>query len=229
MNPIAHIAIIMDGNGRWALKRRKPRNAGHRKGLDNISEIINYCKKQKVKHLTLFVFSLDNWKRSPKEILYLFKLLENFLDKYKKKLLKEKIKINFLGERKKLDKNFYHKILSIENETAKDYEITVNLAFNYSSKAEIVSSFNKILKNKLNKKITPSLVEKNLYTSGIPDPEILIRTGGKNRLSDFLLWQISYSEIFFIKKLWPDFKSKDLNKIVNEYKKIKRNFGGIND
>ena len=142
---------------------------------------------------------------------------------------KEKIKINFLGERKKLDKNFYHKILSIENETAKDYEITVNLAFNYSSKAEIVSSFNKILKNKLNKKITPSLVEKNLYTSGIPDPEILIRTGGKNRLSDFLLWQISYSEIFFIKKLWPDFKSKDLNKIVNEYKKIKRNFGAIND
>jgi undecaprenyl diphosphate synthase len=227
MNSITHIAIIMDGNGRWALERKKSRNIGHRKGLDNISEIINYCKKEKVKYLTLFVFSLDNWKRSSKEIVYLFKLLENFLDKYKQKLLKEKIRINFLGEKKKLNKKFYHKMISIQKETSKNYEITVNLAFNYSSKEELIRSFNRILKNKLNKKITPSLVEKNLYTSGIPDPEILIRTGGKNRLSNFLLWQISYSEIFFIKKLWPDFKSNDLNKIVKEYKKIKRNFGAV--
>jgi undecaprenyl diphosphate synthase len=226
MNHISHIAIIMDGNGRWALKRKKSRNAGHRKGLDNISEIINYCKEEKIKHLTLFVFSLDNWKRSSKEIVYLFKLLENFLDKYKTKLLKEKIKINFLGEKKKIEKNFYNKIISIQKETAKNYEITVNLAFNYSSKVELASSFNKISKNKLNKKITPKLIEKNLYTSKIPDPEILIRTGGKKRLSNFLLWQISYSEIFFIRKLWPDFKSNDLKKIIKEYRKIKRNFGG---
>ena len=226
MNHISHIAIIMDGNGRWALKRKKSRNAGHRKGLDNISEIINYCKEEKIKHLTLFVFSLDNWKRSSKEIVYLFKLLENFLDKYKTKLLKEKKKINFLGEKKKIEKNFYNKIISIQKETAKNYEITVNLAFNYSSKVELASSFNKISKNKLNKKITPKLIEKNLYTSKIPDPEILIRTGGKKRLSNFLLWQISYSEIFFIRKLWPDFKSNDLKKIIKEYRKIKRNFGG---
>ena len=229
MNCVNHIAIIMDGNGRWALKRKKPRNYGHRKGLDNISEIINYCKKKKVKHLTLFVFSLDNWKRSSKEIVYLFKLLENFLDKYKKKLLKDKIKINFLGEKKKLERNFYHKILSIQKDTSKEYEITVNLAFNYSSKVELINTFNKIIKKNFIKKITTELVEKNLYTSGIPDPEILIRTGGKNRLSDFLLWQMAYSEIFFIKKLWPDFKSTDLNKIVKEYSKIKRNFGAVRE
>jgi undecaprenyl diphosphate synthase len=229
MNSITHIAVIMDGNGRWALKRKKARNSGHRKGLDNISEIINYCKKQKIKHLTLYVFSYDNWKRSSKEILYLFKLLENFIDKYKKKLMKEKIKINFLGEKKKLDKKFYAKIQSIQKETIKNNDITVNLAFNYSSRKELASACNKILKKKLNKTITPAIIEKNLYTSAIPDPEILIRTGGQNRLSDFLLWQISYSEIFFIKKLWPDFKSNDLDKIVKKYKKIKRNFGAIDE
>lgn len=227
MSKINHVAIIMDGNGRWALKRNKPRNFGHQEGLKKIIALIDFSKKNKIKFLTLFVFSLDNWKRSKKEITFLFSLLESFLDKNIGELIKNKIKIKSIGERKKLSKELVKKIKKVEKLSSVNYDITVNLAFNYSSKIEIIQSFKKSIKKK--NKLTPNSIKNNLYTKDIPDPELLIRTGGQNRLSDFMLWQMSYTEIFFLKKLWPDFNKNDFKKIIQEYKKIKRNFGGVND
>lgn len=227
MSEINHVAIIMDGNGRWALKRNKPRNFGHQEGLKNISSLIDFAKKNKIKFLTLFVFSLDNWKRSKKEVTFLFGLLEKFLDKNINELIKKKIKIKSIGEKKKLSKKLVDKIKKVEKSSSINYDITVNLAFNYSSKIEIIESFKKSIKQK--KRITVNSVKNNLYTKNIPDPELLIRTGGQNRLSDFMLWQMSYTEIFFLKKLWPDFNKSDFKKILQEYKKIKRNFGSIDD
>ena len=195
--------------------------------LKNISSLIEFAKKNKIKFLTLFVFSLDNWKRSKKEVNFLFNLLEKFLDKNIEELIKKKIKIKSIGERKKLSKKLINKIKKVEKLSSMNYDITVNLAFNYSSKTEIIESFKKSIKQKV--KITKDTIKKNLYTKNIPDPELLIRTGGQNRLSDFMLWQMSYTEIFFLKKLWPDFNKNDFKKILQEYKKIKRNFGSIDD
>ena len=226
MNSLSHIAIIMDGNGRWAEQRKKPRNFGHKKGLDNIKPIIEFCKKNMISFLTLYVFSLDNWKRSEKEVGYLFSLIDQLFGKYTKYLIKNKIRINFIGEKTNLKKELINKIKNIQKITSKEYDITVNLAFNYSSKFEIANAFSKCAKNK---KITPKIIEQNLYTSEIPDPEILIRTGGLRRISDFLLWQISYTEIFFLKKFWPDFKTSDLSSVLRDYHKIQRNFGSINE
>ena len=216
----------MDGNGRWALKKNKPRNYGHKMGLKNIKNIIELCTKKKIKFLTLYVFSIDNWKRSKKEVFFLFNLLTNYLKKYLKYLVKNKIRVKFLGEKIKLKKSLIHHIKKVEKATSKNYIITINLAFNYSSKIEILSAANTLRKK--NKKITINLMNKSLYTKTIPDPEILIRTGGYCRLSDFLLWQIAYSEIFFLKKLWPDFTTRDLNKVITKFKKIQRNFGDAN-
>jgi len=226
MNHISHIAIIMDGNGRWALKKNKPRNYGHKMGLKNIKNIIELCAKKKIKFLTLYVFSVDNWKRSKKEVSFLFNLLTNYLKKYLNYLVKNKIRVKFLGENKKLKKSLINYIKKVEKITSKNYGTTINLAFNYSSKIEILNAANTLRKK--NKKITINLMNKNLYTEAMPDPEILIRTGGYCRLSDFLLWQIAYSEIFFIKKLWPDFAIRDLNKVISKFKKIQRNFGDVN-
>ena len=228
MNSLSHVAIIMDGNGRWALKRNKSRNYGHEKGIDNIKNIIATCKKKKIKYLTLFVFSVDNWNRSKSEVSFLFNLLKKFLKKDINFLISNKIKIKIIGEKKNLDRNLLKNFKNIEKLTSENYDITINIAFNYSSKLEIINSINKILKKK-NKTANIKDLEENLYAGKIPNPEILIRTGGYNRLSDFLLWQLSYSEIFFLKKLWPDFKSTDLIYIINKYKKIKRNFGSVNE
>jgi len=226
MNPLNHIAIIMDGNGRWAEQKKKTRDFGHKKGLDNIRPIIEFCKKKKISFLTLYVFSLDNWKRSEKEVRFLFSLIDQLFGKYTKYLIKNKIRINFIGEKTNLKKELINKIKNIQKITSEDYDTTVNLAFNYSSKLEITNALSKCIKNK---KITPKIIEGNLYTANIPDPEILIRTGGLRRISDFLLWQISYTEIFFLKKFWPDFKTSDLSKILIDYHKIRRNFGAINE
>ena len=226
MNSLSHIAIIMDGNGRWAEQKKKTRDFGHKKGLDNIRPIIEFCKKKKISFLTLYVFSLDNWKRSEKEVRFLFSLIDQLFGKYTKYLIKNKIRINFIGEKTNLKKELINKMRNIQKITSKDYDTTVSLAFNYSSKLEITNALSKCIKNK---KITPKIIEGNLYTANIPDPEILIRTGGLRRISDFLLWQISYTEIFFLKKFWPDFKTSDLNKILIDYHKIKRNFGAINE
>ena len=223
MNPLNHVAIIMDGNGRWGITKKNNRNYGHQKGLDVVENIIKESIKLKIKYLTFFTFSTENWKRPKKEIIFLFDLLENFLKKKINKLNKNNIKIKILGEKvfsKKLNKllNFS------EKKTIKNTKIQINLALNYGSKLEIIRAFN-LLKNK--KKINENDLISKLYTHDMPDPDILIRTGGTKRLSNFLLWQIAYSEIYFVKKLWPDFNIKDYNRIIKNFRSIKRNFGSI--
>ena len=224
MNPLNHVAIIMDGNGRWGLKYKNSRNEGHKAGILTVEKIIRETIKHKIKHLTLFVFSTENWKRPVAEKKYLFKLLENFLTKRLNDLHKQNIKLNVIGV-----KNFSKKLNTLlklsEKKTLKNTTLQINLALNYGSKFEILNAIKKINKNNL--KINEKNLNKYLFTKNIPDPEILIRTGNTKRLSNFLLWQLAYAEIFFEKKLWPDFNEKDYNKVITKYKKIKRNFGEI--
>ncbi len=220
-----HVAIIMDGNGRWALQKGKSRNYGHQRGLRAIEKIVDYSIKKKISYLTLFTFSSENWKRPKKEVNFLFKLLENYFKKNLLKVIKSGIKVKIIGNRSKLASNLRKIIKLVENKTKKNKKILVQLALNYGSKQEIINSL-KIV-NKKKQKVTIKNFEKTLYTSSFPDPDILIRTGGQRRLSNFLLWQIAYTEIFFVKKMWPDFNNNDFQKILNEFKKIKRNFGDI--
>ena len=225
MSVANHVAIIMDGNGRWALQKGKSRNYGHQCGLKAIEKIVDYSIKKKISYLTLFTFSSENWKRPKKEINFLFKLLENYFKKNLLKVIRNGIKVKIIGNKSKLGRNLRKIIRIAENKTRKNKKISVQLALNYGSKQEIINSM-KIV-NKKKQKITIKNFEKNLYTSDFPDPEILIRTGGQRRLSNFLLWQIAYTEIFFVKKMWPDFNNNDFQKILNKFKKIKRNFGNI--
>tara|TARA_B100001939_G_C16846084_1_gene575275 strand:- start:368 stop:1042 length:675 start_codon:yes stop_codon:yes gene_type:complete len=224
MNPLKHVAIIMDGNGRWGLKYKKSRNEGHRAGLITIEKIIKESIKNKIKFLTLYAFSTENWKRPKNEISFLFKLLENFLQSKINEFHKQDIKLKIIGK-----KNFSEKINNLlifsEKKTFKNKKLQINLALNYGSKSEIVNSLKLIKKNK--EKISEKKIEKYLHTANIPDPDILIRTGNTKRLSNFLLWQIAYTEIFFEKKLWPAFNESDFRKIIKKYKNIKRNFGSI--
>ena len=223
MNLVKHMAIIMDGNGRWGLKHKNSRNLGHKEGLKTVEMVMKFCIKNQIKFLTLYAFSTENWKRPLKERNYLFNLLEIYLKEKLEKVHSEKIKIRILGE-----KNFskrLNKLLNFaEKRTIKNTKLQINLALNYGSKKEIVYAFNKLKKRS---KISENDINNNLYTKNIPEPEILIRTGNTQRLSNFLLWQAAYTEIFFEKKLWPDFKDKDLNKIMKKFSNIKRNFGKI--
>ena len=223
MNPIKHMAIIMDGNGRWGLKHKNSRNLGHKEGLKTVEMVMKYCLKKKIKFLTLYAFSTENWKRPLKERNYLFRLLEIYLIEKLEKLNNEKIKIKILGEKK-----FYNKLNKLldfaEKKTVGNTKLQINLALNYGSKKEIVYAFDKLKKRS---KISENDINNNLYTKNIPEPEILIRTGNTQRLSNFLLWQAAYTEIFFEKKLWPDFKDKDLNKVMKKFSNIKRNFGKV--
>ena len=224
MNPLNHVAIIMDGNGRWGLRYKNSRNSGHKAGLKTVEKIIKETVKNKIKFLTLFAFSTENWKRPKKEINYLFNLLENFLINRIDDLNKQNIKLKILGSKKFSSK--LNNLLNLsEKKTSKNSKLQINLALNYGSKSELINAFKKIYKDKL--KINEKNLTKNLQTRNIPDPDLLIRTGNTKRLSNFLLWQIAYSEIFFEKKLWPEFNGKDYNKIIREYKNIKRNFGNI--
>ena len=225
MSVANHVAIIMDGNGRWALQKGKSRNYGHQCGLKAIEKIVDYSIKKKISYLTLFTFSSENWKRPKKEVNFLFKLLENYFKKNLLKVIRNGIKVKIIGNKSKLASNLRKIIKLAENKTRKNKKISVQLALNYGSKQEIINSM-KIV-NKKKQKITIKNFEKNLYTSDFPDPDILIRTGGQRRLSNFLLWQIAYTEIFFVKKMWPDFNNNDFQKILNKFKKIKRNFGNI--
>ena len=225
MNPIKHVAIIMDGNGRWGLKHNKSRNYGHRAGLKTVEKIIRVSLRKKIPYLTLFAFSTENWRRPQKEINFLLKLLENFLQTKLNQLIEQKIKLKIIGDKNKFPKRIKKIINYSENKTKKNKKLHINLAINYGSKSEIVESIKRIIKKKQN--ISEKKINSNLYTSDIPDPEILIRTGNTKRLSNFLLWQIAYSEIFFEKKLWPDFNENDYLKILNKFKIIKRNFGRI--
>ncbi|MDB2692961.1 polyprenyl diphosphate synthase [Candidatus Pelagibacter bacterium] len=225
MNPVKHVAIIMDGNGRWGIKHKNSRNAGHRAGLHTAESVIDECLKINIKYLTLYTFSTENWKRPKKEINYLFNLLENFLTNKIDNLLKKNIKLKFIGEINKLPIRLRKIIKNSELKTSKNSSLQVNVALNYGSKSELINSIKNIRKKKI--KINEKNIDNNLFTKNIIDPDILIRTGNTQRLSNFMLWQLAYTEIFFEKKLWPDFKSNDFKKILNKFKSIKRNFGSI--
>ena len=224
MNPLNHVAIIMDGNGRWGLKHKNSRNEGHKEGLNAVEKIIKETIRQKINYLTLYVFSTENWNRPKKEVNYLFSLLENFLTNRIEDFNKQNIKIKIIGI-KNFSKKLNKLLNSAEKKTFYNKTLQINLALNYGSKFEIINAIRKINKNK--DQINEKNFSKYLQTQNIPDPEILIRTGNTKRLSNFLLWQLAYAEIFFEKKLWPDFNEKDYIKIIRKYKKVKRNFGKI--
>ena len=224
MNPLNHVAIIMDGNGRWGLKNRNSRNAGHKAGLNTVQKIIKESIKQKIKYLTLYAFSTENWKRPKTEIDYLFNLLESFLIDKLGKLHEQKIKLKIIGI-KNFSKNLNNLLKSAEKKTSKNQRLQINLALNYGSKFELLNAFKNL--NRKKDTINEKNLAKYLQTKNIPDPDILIRTGNTRRLSNFLLWQLAYSEIFFEKKLWPEFNEKDYNRIIKKYKSTKRNFGNI--
>ena len=225
MNPVKHVAIIMDGNGRWGVKHKKSRNAGHRAGLGTVDLIINQCIHNKIQVLTLYTFSSENWKRPKTEIAFLFKLLENFLSKKINEIIKKDIKLKFIGELNKFSAKLQKLIKLSEKKTFNKKTLQVNIALNYGSKIELINTIKKIKQKKIT--INEKNIDNNLYTKHLPNPDILIRTGDTHRLSNFLLWQLSYTEIFFEKKLWPDFTVKDFSKIINKFKSIKRNFGSI--
>ncbi len=224
MNPLNHVAIIMDGNGRWGIKYKKSRNAGHKAGINAVERVIKETIKQNIKYLTLYAFSTENWQRPKKEINYLFKLLESFLANRLEDLNKQNIKLKIIGK-----KNFSLKLNNLlkysEKKTSKNSKLQVNLALNYGAKYEIINAIKNINLNK--EVINENNLTKYLQTKNIPDPDLLIRTGDTKRLSNFLLWQLAYSEIFFEKKLWPDFNESDYRRIIKKFKKIKRNFGSI--
>ncbi len=224
MNPLNHVAIIMDGNGRWGQKYKNSRNAGHKAGLNTVEKIIKETIKQKIKFLTLYAFSTENWKRPKKEVNYLFNLLETFLTSKVDELHKQNIKLKIIGL-KKFSKRL-NKLLNLsEKKTSKNKRLQLNLALNYGSKTELLNAFKSLKNNK--EKINEVNLKKYLQTKNIPDPDLLIRTGNTKRLSNFLLWQLAYSEIFFEKKLWPEFSENDYNIIIKKYRNIKRNFGKI--
>tara|TARA_B100001027_G_scaffold215874_1_gene190793 strand:- start:2005 stop:2685 length:681 start_codon:yes stop_codon:yes gene_type:complete len=220
-----HIAIIMDGNGRWGLKRGKSRNYGHSEGIKTVKKIISAAISKKIQYLTLFTFSTENWKRPKKEIDFLIRILESYIVKELDNLIKKKIRLKIIGNINKFPKSLKVKLKNVEKLTKKNEKIQINIALNYGSKEELIKTIIKL--KYLSLKINEKNISNNLYTKGIPDPEILIRTGNTYRLSNFLLWQLSYAEIFFVKKLWPDFNKNDLNRIISRYTKIRRNFGGI--
>ena len=224
----SHIAIIMDGNGRWGLKKYNDRNKGHYYGLQNINKVIKNCIKLHIKYLTLYTFSTENWNRPKKEIEYLFFLFKFFYQKNFNKINKNNIRIKFIGDLKNIPADLKVIIKKIQEKTKTNNRITVVFAFNYGAKSELINAFKKIHKNK-NNKISEELISNNLYTKNMPDPDILVRTGGEKRLSNFLLWQLSYAELFFIEKSWPDFNFLDLKKIVNKFSGIKRRFGGLDE
>ena len=226
MNKLNHIAIIMDGNGRWGLKRKKSRNYGHLKGIKTVETVIKSSLIKKIPYLTLYTFSTENWKRPETEINFLFDLIRKSLKKKINKIIKQGIRVNIIGKKKELPQDIKKIIKLIEKKTIKNKKITLNLALNYGSKEEIINAFSNLVSKKKGK-ININNFEQELYTHNIPDPEILIRTGGAKRLSNFLLWQLAYTEIFFIDKLWPDFNENDFNKIINKFYNIKRNYGKV--
>ena len=225
MNPINHVAIIMDGNGRWGLKNKKSRNLGHKAGLNTVENIIKHTIKNNIKFLTLYAFSTENWKRPQKEISFLFNLLQNFLKKKTNKLNKNGIKLKIIGDKSNFSNKLKKALLNSEKITKNNKKLQINLALNYGAKNEILNAISLIKKKKIS--FTENNINKNLYTNDSPNPDILIRTGNTKRLSNFLLWQIAYTEIFFEKKLWPEFSTQDYNRILEKFKQLKRNFGNI--
>ncbi len=220
-----HVAIIMDGNGRWGIQKKKSRNYGHSKGIEVVENIIEEAVSKKIKYLTLFTFSTENWKRPKSEIKFLISILKKYIQKELNNLIKKKIKLKIIGNLDKFPKSLKLKLKNAEKLTRSNNKIQIIIALNYGSKEEIINTVKKL--NNSSIRINEKNISENLYTKNIPDPEILIRTGNRNRLSNFLLWQLSYIEIYFVSKLWPDFTRKDFSKIINNFSKVKRNFGGI--
>jgi len=225
MNPINHVAIIMDGNGRWGLKYKKSRNSGHKAGLNTVENIIKHTIKNNIKFLTLYAFSTENWKRPQKEISFLFNLLQSFLKEKTNKLNKNGIKLKIIGDKSNFSNKLKKALINSEKITKNNKKLQINLALNYGAKNEILNAISLIKKKKIS--FTENNINKNLYTNDSPNPDILIRTGNTKRLSNFLLWQIAYTEIFFEKKLWPEFSTQDYNRILKKFKHLKRNFGSI--
>ena len=225
MNPIKHVAIIMDGNGRWGVKNKRSRNMGHKAGLVTVEKIIKKTVQKKIKFLTLYAFSTENWKRPKREVQFLFNILEEFLITKTNQLNKQDIKFTVIGSRKNFSKKLLKILSNSEKSTKNNKSLQINLALNYGFKNELINAINIMKKN--NVLFNETNITKYLYTKNVPDPDLLIRTGNTNRLSNFLLWQLAYSEIYFVKKLWPDFSTKDYNKILNNFKNLKRNFGSI--
>ena len=225
MNPIKHVAIIMDGNGRWGVKNNQSRNSGHKAGLVTVEKIIKETVQKKIKFLTLYAFSTENWKRPKREVKFLFNLLEDFLITKTNQLNKQDIKFIVIGSRKNFSKKLVRILSNSEVSTKNNKSLQINLALNYGFKNELINAINIMKKNNI--LFNEANITKHLYTKNVPDPDLLIRTGNTNRLSNFLLWQLAYSEIYFVKKLWPDFSTKDYNKILNNFKNLKRNFGAI--
>ncbi len=222
MNKLNHIAFIMDGNGRWGKKKNRGRNYGHLKGIDTVKKIVKDSIKFRIPIVTFYVFSTENWKRPKKEINFLFKLINNYFSKEIENIINQGIKINILGELNKLSTDIKSTLKKTISLTKKNKKITVNLAINYGSKNEILIALKRI-----KKRINFKNLERNLYTKNMPNPDILIRTGGHQRLSNFMLWQMAYTELFFLKKLWPDFNTNDLIKVIKKYKNSRRNFGSL--
>ena len=226
MNQLNHVAIIMDGNGRWGLKKKRSRNYGHLKGLKAVENVIKSSINKQIPYLTLYTFSTENWKRPEKEINFLFDLIRKYIKKNLNKIIKQGIKVNVIGVKKKLPSDIIKNIKIIEKKTLNNKKITINLALNYGSKEEIISACKKFLLTK-NKKLDVNNFQDMLYTKNIPDPDILIRTGGTRRLSNFLLWQLAYSELFFVDKMWPEFNDTDYSNIIKKFNQTKRNFGSL--
>jgi len=224
MNELNHIAYIMDGNGRWGLNKNKTRNYGHLAGVKTVKKIVEASISFKIPIISFYVFSSENWQRPTSEINYLFNLISIYFKKEINSINKSQIKIIISGRYKKLPVEIYRVLKDSVNKTKKNKKLIVNLAINYGSKNEIIDAVRKI--NLKSQKVSEAKINQNLY-SNLPFPDILVRTGGQKRLSNFMLWQLAYTEFFFLDKLWPDFSKKDLNSIIKNYYKIKRNFGGI--
>lgn len=225
-----HIAIIMDGNRRWAKNKKLDTRLGHKKGAETLENIVRYCNKIGIKYLTVYAFSTENWKRSKEEVGALMMLLQNYLDDFAKRADTENIKINMIGERENLSKGLLKSIDNAIERTKNNTGIQFNIAFNYGGRNEIVTAVKKIANDVKNDKlqiddITEELVSKYLYTNDTPDPDLLIRTSGELRTSNFLPWQLVYSEFYFTDKLWPDFEPDDLDKAIEEYNRRTRKFG----
>tara|TARA_B100000953_G_scaffold4372_1_gene3846 strand:+ start:2149 stop:2829 length:681 start_codon:yes stop_codon:yes gene_type:complete len=225
MNSPKHVAIIMDGNGRWGKKKNKSRKFGHKEGAKTVEKIIKSAIDNKINYLTLYSFSTENWKRPKKEVNFLLKLLENYIDNKLNEFIKNKIKIKIIGDLSKISKKLIKKLKNVEKLTSLNSKIQINVALNYGSRQEIIKSMKEVKKKSIS--FNQKNISKYLYTGNIPDPDILIRTGNKHRLSNFLLWQLMYTEIFFEKKLWPEFNKNDFNQIIKKYKKIERTYGGL--
>lgn len=231
-NALEHIAIIMDGNGRWALKRGLPRTAGHQKGGETLIAICKAARRMGIKYMTVYAFSTENWKRPPQEVAFLMKLFGVYLDKYTKQLIEEGIRVIFIGNREMLNADLLKKMDELEQKTSMNTTTTLQVALNYGGRDEIIRAVQKTAAQVKNGDISlESIDEKSfsdmLYTKGIPDPDILIRTSGEKRLSNFLLWQLAYTEFFFTDTLWPDFTQEELAQIIETYQTRERRYGKV--